>query len=274
MYIRRTAVVAMAAVTTAALTLGGCDDGRPVTEGSGGKGRPRPMSTAEGAFDVEKAVRDADPTPYSAHMESDSFVGGKVTMSISGRFNLNSRGGATARVHSGDGMPADQAVDEDVVMTAKSIYRKDLTHGVDSPWQEETNDGRQMGNEYANYARLMLGLGPKARKGMERLGGVPVYRLSAALSNDQITAADPAAGEKVRAIQKGAKIPCDLLINKDGRVVRMEQWLGRTTAAHTVITMTDMLPGTYKVTPPTDAIPASPDPDPDPDPEPNPARDA
>ncbi|MGI5526015.1 hypothetical protein ACQEVX_00900 [Streptomyces syringium] len=201
-------------------------------------------------------------------METDSFVGDKVTMSISGRFNLNSKGGATARVHSGEGMPADQAVDEDVVMTAKSIYRKDLTRGVGSPWQEEKNDGRQMGYEYANYARLMLGLGPKARKGMERLDGVPVYRLSAALSNAQITAADPVAGEKVRALQKDAKIPCDLLINKDGRVVRMEQWLGRTSAAYTAITMTDILPGTYKVTAPTDAIPASPDP------EPNPARDA
>ncbi|GAA2917403.1 hypothetical protein GCM10020221_11960 [Streptomyces thioluteus] len=242
MRIRRAGVVAAAAVTAAVVTLGGCGSGKTERVAGAVKGSSSASSAPADGFDVGEAVRKADPAPYSAQMDTETYLGSRLAMTMSGRGNLNAPTGMKVRMRTVSDVPADQAVDMEMLATPEGAYGRGKLgqFNTGGGWARMPAGGSQgAAQDFDKYTRMMLDLGPSARKGVEVQGGQPAHRLSGTLTREQVRKADVKLYDNMRT--KGMEqIDCDLWINKAGRVVRLEQWMGVSGAkAHNVMVLKD-----------------------------------
>ncbi|GAA0422387.1 hypothetical protein [Streptomyces luteireticuli] len=226
--IRRAGVVTAAAVaaTAAVVTLGGCGSAKTGKVADAVKGAPSSSAPADG-FDVEEAVRKADPAPYSVQMDAKTYVGSRHTITISGRANLNAPMTASMRMRSAPAAPVELGIDMEMIATPEGTYGRGRIVNFDTGgrWTKLPAGGDDGAQDFDKYTRMMLDLGPSARKGVEKQGGEPAYRLSGTLTQDMARKADPKLYNNMRT--KGLRqIDCDLWVNKAGRVVRLEQWMG------------------------------------------------
>ncbi|MDT0567266.1 hypothetical protein RM704_07285 [Streptomyces sp. DSM 3412] len=233
----------MATVTAgiaAAVLLAGC--------GAGDAGKA-PASTSKtgasatpgskGAFEVEAALKNADPAPYSVEITTKSFTGSTLTVVMTGRMNFNGSGPTgKMTLKSSDSVPKDQAFEAETILLEDATYTR--TRGADGAlgkWQRTELGASYAGaSDYGAYAQLLLDLGPKARKGPTEVDGAPAYRLSGNLTQDQLRSVDRRLYDKMRATGT-EEFACDVWVNESGRVVRFEQWVGASgNSAHNVAT--------------------------------------
>ncbi|MFD3328692.1 hypothetical protein [Streptomyces sp. NPDC058701] len=176
--------------------------------------------TAAGAFDPEQALAQAEKTPYAATTTFDTAAAGQHISTMTGRGNHNTPFTGRTEIRTPADVPAFQAVWMETVTTADANYiRNRLQEG--SSWRKMP---RAEDNEtsYAGYARLLLTVGPSARKGMEDQGGTPTYHLTGHLDIDQVHSIDPRTQRSMKA--KGVTgFDIDQWIDSHGRTVRFEQ---------------------------------------------------
>ncbi|WP_432117310.1 hypothetical protein [Streptomyces sp. bgisy032] len=239
-------LVTVTAGVAAVVLLTGCGAG-----GAGDAGKaPAPASTSggsatpgsPGSFDVAEALRNADPAPYSAEITAETYTGTTLTVVMSGRMNFNGpapTGKLTLRT--ADGVPEDQAFGSETILLEDATYTRLLDgEGADGEWQRAGLDSPGSGlADYGAYAQMLLDLGPKARKGPEKVGGVPAQRLSGTLGQERLRTVDRRLYDRMRATGT-EDFACDVWVAESGRVVRFEQWLemsGR--PARNVVTFED-----------------------------------
>ncbi|MER5891801.1 hypothetical protein [Streptomyces sp. NPDC001876] len=193
---------------------------------------------AAAAFEVETALKNADPAPYSAQITSESYAGSTLTIVMAGRMNLNgSAPTGKMTLKTSDGAPEDQAVNAETILLENATYTRTLDDdGATGEWQRAGLDSAGAGvADYSVYARLLLDLGPKARKGSEEVDGAPAHRLSGKLTQDQLRSVDRRLYDRMRSMGT-EEFACDVWVNESGRVVRFEQWLTVSgVSAHNVV---------------------------------------
>lgn len=238
---RHLATVAAGIATAVLLTGCGAGDAGKVpapTSKNGVSASPGSNSS----FEVEAALKSADPAPYSTEITAETYTGSTLTVVMAGRMNFNGSGPTgkmTAKTS--DSVPEDQAFTMETILLEDATYTRTLgDDGAVGEWQRTGLDSSSAGvADYGAYAQLLLDLGPKARKGPEEVDGAPAYRLSGNLTQDQLRTVDRRLYDRMRAT--GTKeFACDMWVNESGRVVRFEQWLevsGR--PAHNVVTLKD-----------------------------------
>lgn len=218
----------VAAGIAAVVLLAGCDAGdagkAPApTSKSGASATPG----SDGSFDVEVALKNADPAPYSAEITTETYTGSTLTVVMAGSMNFNaSAPTGKLTMTTSDSVPEDQAFSTETILMEDATYTRTLDDdGAAGEWQRTGLDTSNAGlADYGAYAQLLLDLGPKARKGSEEVDGVPAYRLSGNLTQDQLRTVDRRLYDKMRAT--GTKeFACDVWVDESGRVVRFEQWL-------------------------------------------------
>lgn len=213
---------------TAVVVLIGCGAG---DAGTASAPTPRNGASAapgsSGAFGVESALKDADPAPYSAEIRAETYTGSTLTVVMSGRMNFNGpRPTGKITLTTSESVPEDQAFASETILLEDATYTRTLDdEGAAGEWERTGLGAASAGlADYGAYARLLLDLGPKARKGAEEMDGAPAYRLSGNLTQDQLRTVDRRMYDKMRAT--GTKeFACDVWVNESGRVVRFEQWL-------------------------------------------------
>ncbi|MFD7412819.1 hypothetical protein ACFVZ3_38490 [Kitasatospora purpeofusca] len=204
---RRSTVLA-AATTAALVLLTGC--------------RGDDTSTASGAFDPARAAATAGGEPYAATVTATPADARAVALTARCNFGAGFTGRSEAT--SGDG-----SRQENVVTVDHQYTRGDDPSGK---WLKipRSTDYSVLG--FDGYAKLLLALGPSARKGMEVRDGVPTYHLAGHLDVEQLAAASPVAHRELRTA--GARgIGLDQWIDARGRTRRAEQTVsfpGETTA--------------------------------------------
>ncbi|QES46890.1 hypothetical protein DEJ50_02520 [Streptomyces venezuelae] len=229
---RRGTGLAIAATVCAVTLLTGCDGDSggtsapvsPTGSASAAPAAPAPATTSAGpavpadkAFDPDKALAAASKKPYAANLtittEADDLSGALTT---SGRVNLN--GPFTGRMEMKSAEPGPTM---ETVTTADATYvRKRGAAGAEWTKRPRTTGGNLA--SYEGYAKLLLGTGPSARKGMENQGGVATYHLSGYLTLEQIASVDPRTYTSMKA--KGVSgFACDQWIDSQGRTIRFEQ---------------------------------------------------
>ncbi|MFB7327461.1 hypothetical protein [Streptomyces sp. NPDC056190] len=231
----------VAAGIAAVVLLTGC--------GAGDAGKapaPTPKSGAsatpgfDSSFEVEAALKNADPAPYSAEITAETYVGSTLTVVMAGRMNFNgSAPTGKLTLTTSDSLPEDQAFKAETILLEDATYSRTLDgDGVSGEWQRMGLDSSSAGvADYGAYAQLLLDLGPKARKGPEEVDGTPAYRLSGNLTPDQLRTVDRRVYDRMRATST-KEFACDVWVNESGRVVRFEQWLKVSgNSAHNVVTL-------------------------------------
>ncbi len=173
-----------------------------------------------GAFDPEKALTEAEKTPYAASMKITTELGGREVSIANARSNVNTQFTGRMEIRSTDAVPAAQAVWVEGVTTADANYiRNRAKEG--SGWMKMPRSPDNEAN-YAGYAKLLLATGPAARKGMEDQGGIPAYHLAGHLALDQVASVDPRTHRSMKA--KGVTgFDIDQWIDGQGRTIRFEQ---------------------------------------------------
>lgn len=231
----------VAAGIAAVVLLTGCgagDDGKAPasTSKSGASATP----DSDGSFEVQAALKNADPAPYSAEMTTETYTGSTLTVVMAGRMNFNgSAPTGKLTLTSSDSVPEDQAFNAETILLEDATYTRTLDDdGAAGEWQRTELDSSSAGvADYSAYAQLLLDLGPKARKGPEEMDGTPAHRLSGKLTQDQIRTVDGQLYDKMRATGT-EEFACDVWVNESGRVVRFEQWLEVSgNSAHNVVTL-------------------------------------
>ncbi|MDT0391478.1 LolA-like protein [Streptomyces dubilierae] len=236
---RHLATVAAGIATIVLLT--GC--------GAGNAGKaPAPTSKSaasatpgpDGSFEVEAALKNADPAPYSSEIRTETYTDSTLTVIMAGRMNFNGSGPTgKLTLTTSDSAPKDQAFKAETILLEDATYTRTLDDdGAAGDWQRTGLGSSSAGvADYGAYAQLLLDLGPKARKGPEEVDGAPAYRLSGNLTRDQLRTVDRRLYDKMRATGT-EDFACDVWVNQSGRVVRFEQWLGISgTSAHNVVTL-------------------------------------
>ncbi|WEH17346.1 hypothetical protein [Streptomyces sp. VNUA24] len=182
---------------------------------------------SDGAFEVEAALKNADPAPYSAEIRTETYTGSTLTVVMAGRMNFNGSGPTgKLTLATSDSVPKDQAFRTETILLKDATYTRTRDEdGSAGEWQRTELDSSSPGiADYAAYAQLLLDLGPNARKGQEQTGGVAAYRLSGSLTQDQLRTVDRRLYDRMRATGT-EEFACDVWVNEAGRVVRFEQWL-------------------------------------------------
>ncbi|MEU5716714.1 LppX_LprAFG lipoprotein [Streptomyces sp. NPDC020403] len=231
----------MAAGIAVTVLLTGCGAGdagqRPAPKSKSGTA-VTPKSV--GAFEVEAALKNADPAPYSAHITSESYLGSTLGLVMTGRMNLNgSAPTGKMTLKTSDSAPEGQAVNAETILLENATYTRTLDDdGTAGEWQRAGLDSAGAGvADYGAYAQLLLDLGPKAQKGSEEMDGAPTYRLSGKLTQDHLRAVDRRLYDRMRSTGT-EEFDCDVWVNEVGRVVRFEQWMKASgSSAHNVVTL-------------------------------------
>ncbi|MFD5269268.1 LppX_LprAFG lipoprotein [Streptomyces sp. NPDC058335] len=218
----------MAAGIAAAALLSGCSAGETgKAPAPTAKNEASATPRSESVFEVEAALKNADPAPYSAEITTKTYTGPVPGVVMSGRMNFNGpalTGKLTLKTS--DSVPEDQAFNAETILLEDATYTRTLDDdGAAGQWQRMGRDSSAAGlADYGAYAQLLLDLGPEARKGTEEVGGAPAYRLSGNVTQDQLRTVDRRLYDRMRAT--GTKtFACDVWVNESGRVVRFEQWL-------------------------------------------------
>ncbi|WP_139134535.1 LppX_LprAFG lipoprotein [Streptomyces sp. TP-A0874] len=186
------------------------------------------------------ALERADKSPYSADLLVKTEVGGVGNMRMSGRVNLNTEFTGRLELRTGENTPPEQAMRMEMVVTSDGRFGRDLD--AEGGWQRLPKSETNVITDYAEYAKLLLGLGRSARKGVEERGGVTAYRLSGRLRADQIRAIDPSVHNSMRT-SGVSSFKCDQWIDENGRTVRFEQWIDfGGTEGHNIATFADFGP--------------------------------
>jgi hypothetical protein len=90
--VRIRSAASLAATATAVAVLAGCGSDDPASTPLGAGVRATtsatPVRSAE-SFDVEAAVNQADAAPYSAAIKTETYIDGILSMTMTGRINLN-----------------------------------------------------------------------------------------------------------------------------------------------------------------------------------------
>ncbi|MFF9059969.1 hypothetical protein ACF09K_14960 [Streptomyces sp. NPDC014882] len=217
-----------AAGIAAAILLTGCgagDAGKTTAPTS--KNGTSVTSGSVGSFEVETALKNADPARYSAEITTETYAGSTLTVVMAGRMNFNGpapTGKLTLKTS--ESVPEDQAFSMETILLEDASYTRTLDDdGAAGEWQRTGLDPASTGlADYGAYAQLLLGLGAKARKGPEEVDGVPAYRLSGSLTQDQLRTVDRRVYDRMRT-EGTQEFACDVWVNESGRVVRFEQWL-------------------------------------------------
>ncbi|MEV0689016.1 hypothetical protein [Streptomyces sp. NPDC050388] len=233
----------VAAGIAAVVLLTGCG-----ADNAGKAPAPTPTSGASAtpglnsSFDVEAALKNADPAPYSAEIATETYTGSTLTIVMAGRINFNgSAPTGKVTLTTSDSVPEDQAFGMETILLEDATYSRTLDdEGAVGEWQRMGLDSSSAGvADYGAYAQLLLGFGPKARKGPEEVDGAPAYRLSGKLTQDQLRMVDRRLYDRMRAASI-KEFACDVWVNESGRVVRFEQWLKVSgNSAHNVVTLKD-----------------------------------
>ncbi|WP_406092517.1 hypothetical protein [Kitasatospora purpeofusca] len=194
---RRSTVLA-AATAAALVLLTGC--------------RGDDTSTASGAFDPARAAATAGGEPYAATVTATPADSRAVALTA--RCNLGAVFTGRSEATVGDGFRQEN------VVTADHQY----TRGYDrsGKWLKipRSTDFSVLG--FDGYAKLLLALGPSARKGMEIRDGVPTYHLAGHLDVEQLASAFPVAHRELSTA--GVRgIGMDQWIDARGRTRRAEQ---------------------------------------------------
>ncbi|GGW54965.1 LppX_LprAFG lipoprotein [Streptomyces galilaeus] len=218
-----------AGIAAAAVLLSGCGTGE--TDAA-----PAPSRTAkteasatpapESAFEVEAALKNADPAPYSAEIRTETYTGSILGVVMSGRMNFNGPA-PTGRLtlKTSDSVPENQAFSTETILLEDATYTRTLDDRAAGKWQRMGRDSSAAGlADYGAYAQLLLDLGPEVRKGTEKVGGAPAYRLSGNVTQDQLRTVDPRLYDRMRATGT-QDFACDVWVNESGRVVRFDQRL-------------------------------------------------
>ncbi|MER6199101.1 hypothetical protein ABT234_17270 [Streptomyces sp. NPDC001586] len=217
---RRSAVISTAAVAVALTALSGCKD---TSGGAAAPAAPAATSAAPvaGAFDPETALAEAGKAPYAASVKIVTEAAGQEISTTTGRSNLGTRFTGRMEVRSPGAAPDAQAVWMETVTTTDATYVRNPT-ASGSGWMKmpRSEGGNQA--DYAGYAKLLLAIGPSARKGMEDQGGTPAYHLTGHLGIDQVASVDPRTQRSMKA--KGVTgFDIDQWIDSQGRTLRFEQ---------------------------------------------------
>ncbi|MEV4230410.1 LppX_LprAFG lipoprotein [Streptomyces bobili] len=217
----------VAAGFAAAVLLSGCSKGETGTAPAPTAKTEAPATPAsESAFEVEAALKNADPARYSAEVRTETYTGSILGVVMSGRMNFNGPA-LTGRLtlKTSDSVPENQAFSTETILLEDATYTRTLDDGTVGEWQRMGRDSSAAGlADYGAYVRLLLDLGPAARKGTDKVGGAPAYRLSGNVTQDQLRTVDRRLYDRMRAT--GTKdFACDVWVNDSGRVVRFEQVL-------------------------------------------------
>ncbi|MFI0092035.1 hypothetical protein [Streptomyces bobili] len=215
-----------AAGIAAAVLLSGCGTGETDAAPAPSPTAKTEASAPESAFEVEAALRNADPARYSAEIRTETYTGSILGVVMSGRMNFNGPA-PTGRLtlKTSDSVPENQAFSTETILLEDATYTRTLDGGAAGKWQLRGRDSSAAGlTDYGAYAQLLLDLGPEVRKGTEKVGGAPAYRLSGNVTQDQLRTVDPRLYDRMHAT--GTKdFACDVWVDESGRVVRFEQWL-------------------------------------------------
>ncbi|MGW7434933.1 hypothetical protein [Streptomyces sp. NPDC054849] len=219
---RRNTVLAVAAVAVALAALSGCKDAPSGAAAPAAPAVPASPSAAPvtGAFDPEKALAEAEKTPYAASMKITTEIAGREVSITTARSNVNTQFTGRMEIRSTDAVPAAQAMWVEGVTTADAHYiRNRAKEG--SGWMKMPRSADNEAN-YAGYAKLLIAAGPAARKGMEDQGGIPAYHLAGHLDIDQVASVDARTHRSMKA--KGVTgFEIDQWIDGQGRTIRFEQ---------------------------------------------------
>ncbi|MFE7564320.1 hypothetical protein [Kitasatospora sp. NPDC057500] len=175
-----------------------------------------PAPTPSG-FDPAQALALAERAPYAATQDFKS-EGGPVSTAVNGRVNLNGpvRTGRLAEtvksglvtVRGGDGPTV-------VVTDDGTTYIR-----LDDSWSTSPLGDRIA--DYHGYAKVLLSLGPSARKGIEDCDGTPCFHLAGTVDLERIK---PVEAELYKLL-KGKNVTSfrlDQWIDAQGRTVRFDR---------------------------------------------------
>ncbi|MFE7838700.1 hypothetical protein ACFU53_22395 [Streptomyces sp. NPDC057474] len=195
---------------------------------------------SDNSFDVEAALKNADPAPYSVEVEVETYTSSTLTVVMAGRMNFNgSAPTGKLTLTTTDSVPKGQAFSAETILLEDATYTRTRDDsGAVGDWQRTELGSSNAGlADYGAYAQLLLDLGPKSRKGPEEVYGAPAYRLSGNIAQDQLRTVEPRLYDRMRATGT-KKFACDVWVNESGRVVRFEQRLEMSgTSARNVVTL-------------------------------------
>ncbi|WP_031068619.1 hypothetical protein [Streptomyces sp. NRRL WC-3742] len=220
---RRTAVPVSAFLLSLAV-LTGCtssDSGRTSAAGAASEAGGAPVDAA-GAFDPEVALAQRTREPYSAtvHLTVEESNGAdRITDTVDGRLNFNTRTAGSETVRKTEGVVPGMSWQEEKTVDGVSYERP----GGEGAWRRVEGDGVSgAAGQASAYAKAILGTGPAARRGMEKVGGVEVYHVAARLTAEQVRRVDGGNGARM-AIEGATEADCHLWLDRLGRVVQGEQ---------------------------------------------------
>ncbi|CAN3982768.1 hypothetical protein KPATCC21470_5462 [Kitasatospora purpeofusca] len=179
---------------------------------------PAPVATTPAApagdFDPAKAVENASKAPYAVTVKTTMALGGKPAGTMTARMNLNtvytSRSEMTV-------IEADAVIE--TVITTDAAYSR---MGPDDKWTKVSRPADASATDYTEYAKLLLALGPSARKGAEIRDGVPTQHLSGRIEVEQLAKIDPSVYRNMTA--KGVTaFDFDQWVDAQGRTRYAEQ---------------------------------------------------
>jgi hypothetical protein len=204
-----------------AVALAGCTSGTDQTDAS--TSGSTTTATAEAVAELGRRVAAAND-PYSATVTSQLLLDGAESSLLTGQANLNAP--YTGRNQVRYPASGDQPVMIlEYLTTEKSTYTRQFEETDPeqaSRWASTAKYDESPVGDLKGYAELLLSHGPAAVQGTDPQDGGPATHLSAALTPAEIRALEPAFSERLVS-KEVASIDCDVWVNDQGHVVRLEQ---------------------------------------------------